>query len=123
KGQVDAQFGQVGAQFIGSAKLRHALEAVHLAVLSADDTQPPADVAQNVDVAGRPAITGGVRRVAGDPSAQLEKLGGTVLVGGHGAAEGKKAQILQQVVEFEEGRVACRPQRIAPGEEIGRKGA
>ena len=64
-----------------------------------------------------------VRRVRLDPAAQLQELRRAVLVGGHGRAEGEEAQILQQVVQFVESGIARCPQRIAPGEQVGREGA
>ncbi len=64
-----------------------------------------------------------MRCVRLNPPIQLEELRSAVFVSRNRGAECEKAQILQDVVERVKVRVACGPQRIPVGEQIGRKRA
>src|SRR5947207_2156107 len=61
-----------------------------------------------------------VGRRAGDLASQLEELGSAVLVGRHRLAESEGAEVLEHVVQYEEARIAGRPEPIAQPERLRR---
>ena len=68
-----------------------------------------------------PADRTGRGAVGGDPAPGVQHDGGVVAVGGNGGAERVEPEVLQQVVELAERRVARRPPAVALGEGVGRE--
>jgi len=76
------------------------------------------DFAEHLAVRVGAAGAFGVRVVALEPAAVLQEHRGGVLVGGHGRAEGEEAEVLEQVVEFVERRIATFPEFVTLREEV-----
>src|SRR5207253_2239244 len=81
-----------------------------------DASQALHDILEHLAIALRARRTGGMCAVAREPAAQMQELGGAVLVRGHRGVEGEEAKILQQVVQLEKPRIALLPVAIAKRE-------
>src|SRR5208283_998340 len=80
------------------------------------------DVLQDWDVGGGALGTRGGGVVADEPAAELQELGSAVLVGGDRGAECEVTEVLQQVVELIEARVALKQVTVTQGEVVGGEG-
>src|SRR5258706_2677067 len=81
------------------------------------------NISQYLAIGIRPLDAFWMSIVRRNPTSKFQKLRRTVLVRGHRRSEREEAEILQDIVQLEERRIAGFPETIALGEQVRSKGA